>query len=182
MVDKGYHINLPAWWSGQELVYQLIFAKSNRKFTGWETIKLTKIATYQSRNECTVWIHQVQITAKQKHIHIGWCMVGLVIPNQLHVQGCIINRFTNSKIRQNWINLIFCVWHLIWFIFVFVLGRHWYYGQYDKTSKNDNQEAKWFRVTFSTKGMSYWWMGNMQQMWGQQVRGKAANSTASKYC
>ena len=54
MVDKGYQINLPAWQAGRQLVYQPIFAKSNRKFTGRETIKSAKIATHRSGNERAV--------------------------------------------------------------------------------------------------------------------------------
>ena len=54
MVDKGYRINLPAWRAGRQLVYQPIFAKSDRKFTGRETIKSAKIATHRSGNERAV--------------------------------------------------------------------------------------------------------------------------------
>ena len=54
MVNKGYRINLPAWRAGQQLVYQPIFAKSDRKFTGRETIKSAKIATHCSGNERAV--------------------------------------------------------------------------------------------------------------------------------
>ena len=43
--DKGYRVNLPAWRAGRQLVRQPIFKKSDKKFTGRETIHSASIAT-----------------------------------------------------------------------------------------------------------------------------------------
>ena len=49
--DKGYRVNLPAWRAGRQQVIQPIFAKSDRKFTGRETIHSASVATVRSGNE-----------------------------------------------------------------------------------------------------------------------------------
>ena len=54
MLDKGYHINLPAWRARRQQIYQPIFTKSNRKFTGQETIRSADIAIDCSGNERAV--------------------------------------------------------------------------------------------------------------------------------
>ena len=54
MLDKGYRVNLPAWRAGRQQIYQPIFAKSDRKFTGRETIRSADIATDRSGNERAV--------------------------------------------------------------------------------------------------------------------------------
>ena len=52
--DKGYRVNLPAWRAGRQLVRQPIFKKSDKKFTGRETIHSASIATDRSGNERAV--------------------------------------------------------------------------------------------------------------------------------
>ena len=54
ILDKGYRVNLPAWRAGRQQVYQPIFAKSNKKFTGRETIRSDDVATDRSGNERAV--------------------------------------------------------------------------------------------------------------------------------
>ena len=51
MLDKGYRVNLPAWRAGRQRVYQPVFARSDRKFSGRETIKSADIAADRSANE-----------------------------------------------------------------------------------------------------------------------------------
>ena len=52
--DKGYRVNLPAFRAGRQHVLQPIFARSDRKFTGRETIHSASIATDRSGNERAV--------------------------------------------------------------------------------------------------------------------------------
>ena len=47
-------MNLPAWRAGRQQVLQPVFAQSDRKFTGRETIKSAEIATDRSGNERAV--------------------------------------------------------------------------------------------------------------------------------
>ena len=54
VLDKGYRVNLPAWRAGKQQIHQPIFAKSDRKFRGRETIKSADIATDRSGNERAV--------------------------------------------------------------------------------------------------------------------------------
>ena len=52
--DKGYRVILPAWRAGKQEVIQPIFARSDRKFTGRETIHSAWVATDRSGNERAV--------------------------------------------------------------------------------------------------------------------------------
>ena len=52
--DKGYRVILPAWRAGKQEVIQPIFARSDRKFTGRETIHSASVATDRSGNERAV--------------------------------------------------------------------------------------------------------------------------------
>ena len=54
IVDKGYRINLPAWRAGRQTVIQPIFARSDRKFTGLETVVSGSVASDRSGNERAV--------------------------------------------------------------------------------------------------------------------------------
>ena len=53
--DKGYCVNLPAWRAGRQQVSQPTFAKSDKKFTGRQTIQSADIATDRSGNERAVY-------------------------------------------------------------------------------------------------------------------------------
>ena len=52
--DKGYHVNLMAWQHGRQEVRQPVFARSDRKFRGVETLISASIATDRSGNERAV--------------------------------------------------------------------------------------------------------------------------------
>ena len=54
ILDKGYRVNLPAWRAGRQEVIQPIFAASDRKFSGRETIHTADVATSRSGNERAV--------------------------------------------------------------------------------------------------------------------------------
>ena len=54
IVDKGYRINLPAWRAGRQMVIQPMFSRSDRKFTGKETILSGSVASDRSGNERAV--------------------------------------------------------------------------------------------------------------------------------
>ena len=45
IVDKGYRINLPAWRAGRQTVLQPMFARSDRTFTGLETVVSGSVAS-----------------------------------------------------------------------------------------------------------------------------------------
>eukprot|EP00957_Ditylum_brightwellii_P043245 3277386-Ditylum_brightwellii.AAC.1 len=47
-LDKGYLTCLAAWQCGRQLIMQPNFAKSNRKFTGVQTIQSASVATDHS--------------------------------------------------------------------------------------------------------------------------------------
>lgn len=51
MLDKGYHVNLPAFRADKQQVMQPTFAKSDKKFTGQETIYSASIASHRGANE-----------------------------------------------------------------------------------------------------------------------------------
>ena len=52
--DKGYRVILPAWRAGKQEVIQPIFVRSDRKFTGCETIHSASVATDRSGNKRAV--------------------------------------------------------------------------------------------------------------------------------
>lgn len=54
ILDKGYRVNLAAWRAGKQQVLQPTFARSDRKFTGRETIISADIAADRSGNERAV--------------------------------------------------------------------------------------------------------------------------------
>jgi hypothetical protein len=54
ILDKGYRVNLPAWRAGRQEVIQPIFAKSDRKYSGVDTIHTADVATTRSGNERSV--------------------------------------------------------------------------------------------------------------------------------
>ena len=54
IVDKGYRINLPAWRAGRQTVLQPMFARSDRTFTGLETVVSGSVASDRSGNERAV--------------------------------------------------------------------------------------------------------------------------------
>ena len=49
--DKGYRLILAAWKEGKQKVIQPVFAKSDRKFTGLETITSASVASDRGGNE-----------------------------------------------------------------------------------------------------------------------------------
>ena len=51
IADKGYIINLLAWRAGRQTVLQLMFARSDRTFTGLETVVSGSITSNHSGNE-----------------------------------------------------------------------------------------------------------------------------------
>ena len=51
MLDKGYRVNVPAWRAGRQMIMQPVFANSDRKFSGRETIHTADVATSRSGNE-----------------------------------------------------------------------------------------------------------------------------------
>jgi hypothetical protein len=54
ILDKGYRVNLPAWRAGRQEVIQPIFAKSDRKYSGVDTIHTVDVATTRSGNKRSV--------------------------------------------------------------------------------------------------------------------------------
>ena len=52
--DKGYRVNLAAWRAGKQRVIQPIFARSDRKFSGMETLVSGSVASDRSGNERAV--------------------------------------------------------------------------------------------------------------------------------
>ena len=54
ILDKGYRVNLPAWRAGKQLVIQPTFKRSDKKFSGRQTVHTADIATTRSGNERAV--------------------------------------------------------------------------------------------------------------------------------
>ena len=57
--DKGYGVNLMSWRHGTQEVKQPVFARSDRKFRGVETLMSASIATDRSGNERAVKISKL---------------------------------------------------------------------------------------------------------------------------
>ena len=51
MLDKGYRSTVAAWYTGNQLIMQPDFKKSDMKFRGVETISSAGVATDCSANE-----------------------------------------------------------------------------------------------------------------------------------
>ena len=51
VLDKGYRVNVPAWRAGRQEIVQPVFASSDRRFSGRDTIITADVATYRSSNE-----------------------------------------------------------------------------------------------------------------------------------
>ena len=51
ILDKGYRVNVPAWRAGRQEIIQPIFATSDRRFSGRDTIHTADVATTRSGNE-----------------------------------------------------------------------------------------------------------------------------------
>ena len=45
ILDKGYMVSLDAWQAGKQMVMQPVFAKSDQKFSGQETLTSAAVAT-----------------------------------------------------------------------------------------------------------------------------------------
>ena len=54
ILDKGYRVSLIAWREGHQTVSQPVFAKSDTRFTGEETITSASVAADRSGNERAV--------------------------------------------------------------------------------------------------------------------------------
>ena len=51
ILDKGYQVNLPAWRAGKQLIMQPTFKRSDRRFSGRDTVHTADIATMRPGNE-----------------------------------------------------------------------------------------------------------------------------------
>lgn len=49
--DKGFRVNMAAWAEGQQLVLQLYFAKSDRRFDRLQTLASASVALDRGANE-----------------------------------------------------------------------------------------------------------------------------------
>ena len=51
ILDKGYRVTLAPWQAGKQMVMQPVFAKSDEKFSGQQTLTSASVATDRSGNE-----------------------------------------------------------------------------------------------------------------------------------
>ena len=50
-LDKGYRVTIVAWREGKQKICQPVFARSDEKFTGEETLLSASVASDRSGNE-----------------------------------------------------------------------------------------------------------------------------------
>ena len=66
VLDKGYHVVEAAWREGKQFVEEPTFAKVDKKFTSYETIRSAAVASDRGGNE-----HAVRLAKMSSYLHNG---------------------------------------------------------------------------------------------------------------